>query len=73
MSSELNSIEALETRITFLEKHISEQDAEMYQLSKRIDALVKLAKEQKAQLAALAELSSGNPSEMPADEKPPHY
>ncbi len=73
MSTESQSITSLETRITHLEKHIEEQDAEIYQLSKRIDALVKVAKEQKAQLAAVAELSSGNPGDMPADEKPPHY
>lgn len=68
-----DSITELETRITYLEKHIAEQDAEMYQLSKRIDTLVKVAKEQKAQLAAMAELNSQGAASMPADEKPPHY
>jgi uncharacterized coiled-coil protein SlyX len=63
----------IDTRLAFLEKHVAEQDAEIYQMSKRIDTLVKVAKEQKAQLAAVAELSSGNPGDMPADEKPPHY
>lgn len=67
------SIEALEARIAYLEKHIEEQDAEMYQLTKRVDNLVKVAKAQKEQLAAIAELSSQNPGDMPADEKPPHY
>ena len=66
-------ITTLETRITYLEKHIAEQDSEMFQLSKRIDTLVKVAKEQKAQLAAMAELNAQNTSSMPADEKPPHY
>ena len=47
-------IEELKSRIAFLEKHVAEQDAEMYQLSGRIDGLVKAAKEQKAQLAAVA-------------------
>ena len=66
-------IEDLQSRIAFLEKHVAEQDAEMYQLSKRIDSLVKVAKEQKAQLAAVAELNSQSVGDMPADEKPPHY
>ena len=66
-------IEDLQSRIVFLEKHVTEQDAEMYQLSKRIDSLVKVAKEQKAQLAAVAEHNSQSAGDMPADEKPPHY
>ena len=66
-------IEDLQSRIAFLEKHVAEQDAEMYQLSKRLDRLVKVAKEQKAQLAAVAELNAQSAGDMPADEKPPHY
>ncbi|HBR95154.1 SlyX family protein [Coraliomargarita sp. SDUM461003] len=71
MSSE--SLQSLETRLAFLEKHVVEQDAEIYRLTQRIDTLVKVAKEQKAQLAAVAELNSQNAGDMPADEKPPHY
>ena len=71
--SESDSIQDLQSRVAFLEKHVTEQDAEMYQLSKRIDTLVKVAKDQKAQLAAVAELNSQSAGDMPADEKPPHY
>ena len=71
--SKSDLIEDLQSRIAFLEKHVTEQDAEMYQLSKRIDSLVKVAKEQKAQLAAVFELNSQSAGDMPADEKPPHY
>ena len=71
--SKSDPIEDLQSRISFLEKHVTEQDTEMYQLSKRIDSLVKVAKEQKAQLAAVAELNSQSAVDMPADEKPPHY
>jgi uncharacterized coiled-coil protein SlyX len=71
--SKADLIEDLQSRIAFLEKHVTEQDAEMYQLSKRIDSLFKVAKEQKAQLAAVFELNSQSASDMPADEKPPHY
>ena len=70
---ESDLLENLQSRIAFLEKHVTEQDAEMYQLSKRIDSLVKAAKEQRAQLAALAELNSQSAGDMPANEKPPHY
>ena len=71
--SKSDLIEDLQSRIAFLEKHVTEQDAEMYKLSKRVDSLVKVAKEQKAQLAAVAELNSQSAGDMPADEKPPHY
>ena len=71
--SKSDPIEDLQSRIAFLEKHVTEQDTEMYQLSKRIDSLVKVAKEQKAQLDAVAELNSQSAVDMPADEKPPHY
>jgi hypothetical protein len=46
--SKSDLIEDLQSRIALLEKHVTEQDVEMYQLSKRIDSLVKVAKEQKA-------------------------
>ncbi|MBL6919401.1 MAG: SlyX family protein [Puniceicoccaceae bacterium] len=71
--SKSDLIEDLQSRIAFLEKHVTEQDTEMYQLSKRIDSLVKVAKEQKAQLVAVAELNSQSAVDMPVDEKPPHY
>jgi uncharacterized coiled-coil protein SlyX len=71
--SKSDLIEDLQSRIAFLEKHVTDQDAEIYKLSKRIDSLVKVAKEQKAQLAAVAELNSQSAGDMPADEKPPHY
>lgn len=73
MSNSIELLQLLESRIAHLQKHVEEQDAEIFQLSKRIDTLVKVAKEQKAQLAAVAELNSSNTNDMPADEKPPHY
>ena len=71
--SKSDPIEDLQSRIAFLEKHVTEQDTEMYKLSKRIDSLVKVAKEQKAQLDAVAELNSQSAVDMPADEKPQQY
>lgn len=72
MLNELNPSQ-LETRITKLEQHVTEQDAEIYRLSRKVDALVKVAQDQKAQLVALAESGSGGMDAMPANEKPPHY
>ena len=63
----------LETRLTQLEAHVTEQDAEIYRLSRKVDTLVKVAQDQRAQLVALAELGSGAVDEAPANEKPPHY
>lgn len=63
----------LENRIAKLEAHVTEQDTEIYRLSRKVDTLIKLAQDQKAQLMALAELGTSGADEMPADEKPPHY
>jgi len=63
----------LETRLTQFEAHLTQQDAEIYRLSRKVDALVKVAQDQKAQLVALAETGSGAVDEAPANEKPPHY
>jgi uncharacterized coiled-coil protein SlyX len=73
MSNSIELLQLLESRIAHLQKHVEEQDAEIFQLSKRIDTLVKVAKEQKAQIAAVAEINSSHTGDMPADEKPPHY
>lgn len=72
--SDAESIVALQTQLTHLERHIAEQDAEFYRLAKRVDALNQLVQVQKAQLNAMS--SGGVPGggdEMPANEKPPHY
>ena len=63
----------LESRIAYLDKHVQEQDSEILRLSKRVDAIVKITKDQKAQISAILELGSGNFSDISADEKPPHY
>jgi uncharacterized coiled-coil protein SlyX len=67
------ALEDLQSRIAFLQKHVEAQDAEMYQLSKRVDNLVKVIKEQKAQIASIAEMNSDSPGEGTVDERPPHY
>ena len=71
--SDTDSITELQTQLAHLERHITEQDAEFYQLAKRVDALSKLVKMQKVQIETLAERGSTGAGDMPADEKPPHY
>ena len=63
----------LESCIAYLDKHVQEQDSEILRLSKRVDAIVKITKDQKAQISAILELGSGNFSDISTDEKPPHY
>ncbi|MFT4901743.1 MAG: putative coiled-coil protein SlyX [Lentimonas sp.] len=69
--SDSESIEVLQFKLTHLEKHIAEQDGEIYQLSKRVDQLAKLLQAQRLQLESLNR--GGHGGDMPADEKPPHY
>ena len=63
----------MESRIAYLDKYVQEQDSEILRLSKRVDAIVNITKDQKAQISAILELGSGNFSDISADEKPPHY
>ena len=56
-----------------LQKHVTEQDAEIYRLSKRVDSLVNAMQIQKLQIEVLAQNGGGGGDTMPADEKPPHY
>ena len=68
-----DSITELQTQLTHLERHIAEQDAEFYQLAKRLDALSQLVQLQKTQINTLSSGGQAGAEEMPANEKPPHY
>ena len=70
---EAESIAELQSQLTHLERHIAEQDAEFYQLAKRVDALTQLVQTQKAQLSMLSSGGLTGAGNMPANEKPPHY
>ena len=52
--SDSESIQVLEYKLTQLEKHIADQDGEIYHLSKRVDQLMKSLQTQKLQLESLA-------------------
>lgn len=59
----------LETRITFLERHIEEQDRVMHAMRKEISALESRFAQLAEQLEASDTLGEGSP----ANVKPPHY
>lgn len=61
----------LQTQVAHMQRHIEEQDAEMYKLSMRVEKLAELVKQQNAQIKALN--GRDGAGEMPANEKPPHY
>lgn len=71
--SDAESIIALQSQLAHMERHTAEQDAEFYQLAKRVDALSQLVQLQKAQISALSSGGVAGAGDMPADEKPPHY
>ncbi len=71
MAEEKSNYEAqirkLEEDLTFLEKHVSQQDHEILNLQKKLDKAVSEIKEMRSYF------DSGALSTRPADEKPPHY
>jgi len=62
--------EELESKITYLERHIEEQDTEIWRLTQRVEKLASLLKQQAKQLEALNERMTGGSEEEPP---PPHY
>jgi uncharacterized coiled-coil protein SlyX len=67
------SLEALQAQLNHLREHVTEQDAEIYRLSKRVDALLNAIQVQKLQIESLSGQGASGAGDMPADEKPPHY
>ncbi len=59
----------LQRKLTHLERHVEEQDAEHYRLAQKVEQLTQLVQRQAEKIKSLED-SSGS---MPADEKPPHY
>jgi SlyX protein len=62
-------LQPLEERITWLQRHVVEQDKAMLELG---DQLTRLREEMKAMRARLAGLDDGAGPSAP-DERPPHY
>ena len=68
-----DSTAALQAKLTHLERHVDQQDAEFYRLSQRVDALGKVVEAQRARIDSLSTDGDFGQGSMPADEKPPHY
>ena len=61
----------LQSQIAHLQRHIENQDAEIYKFSKRIDRMDQLLKLQSDQIKSLSE--RGVDSTSSNIERPPHY
>jgi uncharacterized coiled-coil protein SlyX len=64
------SVSHLEYKIQQLHKHISEQDTEMFRITKQIDQLTKRCEKLEGRLGDDSPLEA---DATPADEIPPHY
>jgi len=67
----MQEVDILKAKITQLEKHIESQDLEVYRQQRLINALQKQMKKLEERVESLEQ--SGGSSDIPADEKPPHY
>lgn len=67
--SDEDPIIALQAKLTHLERHVEEQDAEQYKLARKVEQLNKRILLQEEKIKSL----DGSGESMPADEKPPHY
>lgn len=67
-SSNHDACKHLEEKISFLERHIEEQDREIYHQAECIQRLTRQMQALQRKLDAMEDTS-----DMPLDEKPPHY
>ena len=65
------SIKRLEEKIAYLERHVTEQDKAMLELSDELAALRRDMKTLRARAESGA--APGATSDDPAEERPPHY
>ena len=70
MNPEEEAFSHLERKIEQLVKHIANQDAEMFRMTKQIEQLAKRCEKLEGRLDADSPIDS---ERSPADEKPPHY
>lgn len=62
-------IQELQIKQTYLERHVEEQDRVIYALRSELDKL----KQEIARLGERVKDSREGTTNLPADEKPPHY
>ena len=70
---ENNIVNQLERNIEGLATHITEQDAEMFRMSKQIDKMEKRLKQLEGRFKESGIDAVVDPSREAADDKPPHY
>ena len=58
----------LEEKISFLERHVEDQDQEIYKQSKKIESINYQLKQLQVKMKSTSEIT-----ESPINEKPPHY
>ena len=63
-------IDRLEERLAWLQRHVTEQDKVMLDLSRQLDRAIAELRLLRDRVAAGG---GGGSQEMPADERPPHY
>ncbi len=63
-------IDRLEERLAWLQRHVTEQDKVMLDMSRQLDRAIAELRLLRDRVAAGG---GGGPQEMPADERPPHY
>jgi uncharacterized coiled-coil protein SlyX len=68
----MDDFTGLQEKIMHLEKHIEEQDAEIYRLARLLERNAKRIEKLESRVVAL-DSSSQAGGEMPTAEKPPHY
>jgi SlyX protein len=70
LSDNTESIQRLEEKIAYLERHVTEQDKAMMEMA---DGIARLNRELKAMRERAASGSPGGGDEATPDERPPHY
>lgn len=64
-----STIQELETKFAFLERHVEEQDRVILKMQQKIDVL----EEKVEKLEDAQNQSQGNSNSQAIDERPPHY
>jgi uncharacterized coiled-coil protein SlyX len=71
--SELEELSHMERKITQLRSHVSQQDAEIFRLSKLVDSLTRKVEKLEGRLNEGGVDSPLDRDEDPLTERPPHY
>jgi len=70
MTMDQDRIEAIETKLAYLEGSVGDIDALVYEYGRRTERLEEVVRELARRLGELGDEKAGTP---PASERPPHY